>query len=84
MDSDITFFKPKVMKTAEPNDIIDWCGRLYKVIGLNPGHKAVAMESIDDNVCPHCGGVIGKDRMEIIESSPLFQENAEPIKTIKP
>jgi len=73
------------MKTAETRDLLRWREneRIYEVIGFNPGEKAVCMRSLDENLCPHCNKPTGKDYMEIIESSPLFQENVEPIKMIK-
>ena len=73
------------MKTAEARDLLRWKtnGRIYEVIGFNPGQRAVCMQSLDENLCPLCNKPTGKDSMEIIESSPLFQGNAEPVKTIK-
>lgn len=73
------------MKTTETGDLLRWRinGRIYEVIGFNPGQRAVCMISLDDNLCPHCNKPTVRDRMEIIESSPLFQGNALPVKTIK-
>lgn len=71
------------MKTAKLNDYLEWNGRLYQVRWTNSGNKSIGMMSLDRNKCPHCGHDVEYDSMDVIESSPLFQENAMPIKTIK-
>lgn len=71
------------MIKAELNDYLEWEGRIYQVKWINPGSRSIGAESIDQSKCPHCGGDIGKDTFDMIESSPLFQENAKPIQTIK-
>ena len=71
------------MKTAQLGDYLLWKKQLVKVVFMNPGEKAIGMETLDDKKCPHCGGSLGKEQFEIIESSPMFQEGAEPIQTLK-
>ena len=74
------------MKTIKnPNTILKWQGKLVRVISINEGHRAINMEYIDKNdnpKCPHCDMPIKNYQFEIIESSPLFQENAEAIETL--
>ena len=65
------------MKTCELGDILYWKGELHKVIG-RIDLPAVILENIERK-CPECGRI----QSTIIEQSPLFQENAEPVKTIK-
>lgn len=70
------------MKTANLGDYLFYDGALVKVIAINPGKKAIVMESLADELCPHCNKSLGKKQIEIIEDSPLFQDNAKPIQTI--
>jgi hypothetical protein len=70
------------MKTAQLGDYLLWEGRVVKVLFINPGSKAIGMETLEDKKCPHCGGSLGKEQFEIIESSPMFQEGAKPLQTI--
>ena len=70
------------MKIAKLNDIINWYDRLYKVKWINPGSKSIGMVSLDKNKCPHCKCELEYDIVDMIEASPLFQENAKPVNTI--
>jgi len=71
------------MKTAKLGDILKWKGKLVEVRWINEGHKSIGMVSFEDKLCPHCHKPIGKYEVEHIESSALFQESAEPVKTIE-
>ncbi len=66
--------------------IFKWKGKLVKVIGVNEGHRSIIMEYIDekdsDLICGHCGHPVNH-HFDVIESSPLFQENAEKIETLE-
>ena len=68
------------MKTAKLGDYLLWQGKLAKVIG-EIDRPSIIIELIEVETCPHCG--IKNSQFTVITSSPLFQENAEPIKTIK-
>lgn len=70
------------MKKPEIGDIFLWKGDLVKVIGRadEPTH---IMEMIEDDRCPFCAEQIGRRQFSVIHTSPLFQENAKAIKTLK-
>lgn len=70
------------MKKAEPGDYLLWEGELVKVIGSSDSDRVVYMEYIDKPKCQNCGEPYD-EQFSAIESSPLFQRNAEPINTIK-
>ena len=69
------------MKTAKLYDYLMWKGKLAQVVGI-ADRKSVIIELKEKNLCPHCSGDLGFQQIQVIESSPLFQENAEPINTI--
>ena len=70
------------MKTAELGEYLLWKGKLAKIVYVAE-ERTVGIEPLDSCKCPHCDGDLGKEQFSIIPTSPLFQENAEPIKTIK-
>ena len=70
------------MKKAKIGQYLKFKGKLVKVIAINPGKRSIVMESIKDHKCPHCDKSLGKEKIDIIEESLLFQINAEPINTI--
>lgn len=70
------------MKKAEISDLLYWKNSLAKVIG-RADRPTLIIEMIDDKKCPHCRGSLGREQFSIIPESPLFQENAEPVNTIK-
>jgi len=70
------------MKTAKLQDYLLFEGKPAQVIAINPGEKAVIMEFLEEEKCPHCQGLLGKKQIEVIESSPMFQEGAKAIQTI--
>jgi hypothetical protein len=73
-------------KVKQPSAIFKWKGKLVKVVGINPGMKAICMEYLNEEdsslICPHCGKPVNH-QFEEIEESPLFQENAEKITTLE-
>lgn len=69
------------MKTPHLQDFLLWKGKLAQVIGL-VNYPSVVMHMVEHQKCPHCGGDLGVEQIEVVIQSPLFQENAEPIKTI--
>jgi len=68
------------MKTVELGDYFLWNGQITKCQWINTGSKSIGF--VTKAKCPHCGVEIDDIHNEI-ESSPNFQNEAEPIKTIK-
>lgn len=68
------------MKRAELGDIFLYNGDLVKVIGINDGQRSIIFQDVDAEICECCGEI---KQYNIIESSPLFQDYSEPVKTIK-
>ena len=54
----------------ETGDFFLWKGKLVKIV------------CIESCKCPHCGGDLGKEQFSVIPTSPLFQQNAEPLPTL--
>lgn len=69
------------MKNAKLGDTILWKGKLSKIIG-EFNARAVVIQSVEKCKCPHCDKDLSKKQSTIIVSSPLFQENAEAVKTL--
>jgi len=69
------------MKNPKLGDYILWKGQLARVL-YETSERTVGIELIDNHKCPHCQGDLGKKQINIIPTSPLFQENAEPIQTM--
>lgn len=67
------------MKQAKLNDLFLWKGELVKVVGIAIG-KTIIFEKVGEKECECCGM---KFEYNVLEQSPLFQENADPVKTIK-
>lgn len=70
-----------MMKKAKLGDWLLWKGKLAKVIS-RADSPTITIEMHENALCPHCGGDLGKEQHSYIPTSPLFQENAEPIQTI--
>ncbi len=66
------------MKTAKLGDHLLWKNELIRVESIAEG-KMIGMRPVLAKPCPTCGR---EEFIEVLEDSPLFQENAEPIKTI--
>lgn len=72
------------MKTANLGEYFLWRGEITRVDSINNGHKSICFNTKKQVQCPHCKESHEVDDwMDIIESSPMFQEGAEPIKSIK-
>jgi hypothetical protein len=72
------------MKTAELGDYFLWKGQLVKVGWINRGSKSIGFKFKREIHCPECGHLhLVDDSADVIEDSPLFQENAQPITSIK-
>ena len=70
------------MKKAELGDYLLWKGELAKIV-YESNQRSVGIELVEDCKCHHCNKSLGKKQIDIIPTSPLFQENATPLKTIK-
>ena len=68
------------MKKANLGDIFLYQCKLVEVVAINEGHRSIVFQEINPKRCECCGEI---KQYDIIESSPLFQENSEPIQTIK-
>ena len=69
-------------KTLNCGDIITWHGSVARVISTGDG-KFVGIEVLEDgqkDKCPNCGVPL-KTQFDVIESSPLCQENVEILKS---
>jgi hypothetical protein len=70
------------MKKASLGDYLLWRGEPAKIIATT-SREQVVIELLKNATCPHCNGDLGKDQTHVIVSSPLFQENAQEMKSIK-
>ena len=70
------------MKKAELGDYLLWQGKPAQIIG-ETDLPQVIIQLLENCKCPHCNGDLGKEQFHVIVSSPLFQQMAEPLKTIK-
>jgi len=69
----------------QPKGFFYWKDKLVKIIYINTGMKSIGFESVEekDGVrCSHCGEFVMPERYDVIEDSPLFQENAKPVDTL--
>lgn len=70
------------MKNPKLSDYFFWKGKMAKVIGIAES-KTIIFEMLESNKCPKCGEDLGVNQISMIPTSPLFQENAEPIQTFE-
>ena len=61
-----------------PSAILKWKGELVEVIGISEG-KVIHMRPVNEKPCEHCGKI---KQYDVLENSPLFQENAEAVNTL--
>lgn len=66
------------MKRADINAVIRYDGELHEVVAVSTGRMLI-LQRVGGEPCPTCGsgGLI-----HVLEDSPLFQENAEPVRTL--
>jgi hypothetical protein len=73
------------MKTVDkPAAIFLYEGKLVQVIGIINA-RAICMRYLqkeDMPKCSHCGEPVDREFV-VIESSPLFQKNAQPVNTLE-
>ena len=69
------------MKIPKLGDFFLWKGKLAKIVCMAK-EPTVVIETIESCKCPHCGGDLGKEQFSVIPTSPLFQQNAEPLPTL--
>ncbi len=70
------------MKKAKLGDFFLWEGKLVQCLWINEGHRSIGFKSTEKTCCPNCNIPIDYESFDVIEDSPLFQQTAEPIKTI--
>lgn len=71
------------MKTANIGDYFLWKGQLVQCQWMGFGEKTIGFIVKTKVTCPHCKGEHEiTEGYDIVESSPLFQEGAAPIKSI--
>ena len=61
-----------------PGSIFKWKGEVMEVVGISEG-RVIYFRPIKAEPCEHCGEI---KEIAIVEASPLFQENAEPVDTL--
>lgn len=66
------------MKRAEIGAVVRWKGELVEVIGIADG-RSIIMRPIGAEPCTLCGHV---GDIEVLERSPLFQENVAAVATV--
>lgn len=69
------------MKDANLGEYLLWEGQPAIIIAESNGRQVI-IQLLEDNKCPHCNGLLGKDQTHVIVSSPQFQNGAKQIKTI--
>lgn len=73
------------MYTVKLGDYFIWGDQVVKCNAINPGQKAISFVIKEPMICPDCGHRFEIEKaIEIIEGSPLFQENVKPVPTITP
>lgn len=70
------------MKNPKLGDYLLWEGKPAKIIA-ETDQRMVIIELLENKLCPHCSGDLGKNQIHIIPTSPLFQQNAECLPTMK-
>jgi len=69
------------MKNPKLGDYLLWKGELARVV-YETDQRTVGIELLEDSKCPYCNKSLGKKQLDIIPTSPLFQENAETLQTM--
>lgn len=72
----------KAIMKAELEDYLLWKGKLGKIVATSD-NRQVCIEILEPNKCEHCGGILPPKQIWVIPTSPLFQENAQEINSIK-
>ena len=70
------------MKNPSLGDYLLWQGKPAKIIGTSDNFQVI-IELLENAKCPHCNGDLGKDQTHVIVSSPMLQNGAEKLPTIK-
>jgi len=65
-------------KITELGALLRWRGELMEVVSWTDG-RVIYMTPVGAERCKHCGEL---KEVAVVEASPLFQENAEPVETL--
>lgn len=69
-----------MIKTVKLGDYFEWEGQIVECKWITGNARAIGFTV--KKPCPHCGELL-EQSMNVIESSPLFQNTANPIQTIQ-
>ncbi len=70
------------MKNPKLGDYLLWEGKPAKIVG-EASERQVVIQMLAPRQCPHCESYFGVEQFSVIVNSPLFQENAEKLPTLK-
>lgn len=70
------------MKKPKLGDYLLWKGEPAKIV-CRADEPTYTIELLEEKTCTNCGKKLGKHQFSVIPASPLFQNNAEPIQTLK-
>lgn len=68
-----------VKKVNAPGAVVHYKGTLMEVIGIGEG-RTITLRSLVDAPCARCGHLPG---VSLLEHSPLFQDNVQPVETVE-
>lgn len=69
------------MLQAPLNSIFYYKNELVQAVGIATD-KVIFLRKLSTCLCPHCNKPIEQNDIALVESSPLFQENAKEIETL--
>ena len=78
----ITKPRSKEMKNPNLGDYLLWKGKLVQVV-CETSVRQVGMRPVKPICCPGCGLEAEEQIIWMIPTSPLFQQSAEPVQTMK-
>lgn len=67
------------MKRADLGAIFRYDGKLVEVVAMHTEGRMLLLRPVNPTACPSCGST---GDIHVVEHSPLFQDNAEPISTL--
>jgi len=66
---------------VELGDYLLWNDHPAKVV-CETSSRVVTIELLHDHKCPHCNESLGREQINVVVSSPMFENGAKPMKTI--